>query len=379
MISLEAYSDLLATLHAAPLDDSHWQQFLGQLCAFTESVYGIFTSNDSALDRRILAHSGMPAFAEAHRTYNQSFRHRDPFRERFLRSPRVGVIEGDDLCPHRELVKTDLYREFLSPLELHHMTFMVLSMSPRKYELISMWRGKGRPHLESEAIRLLKLLMPHIQTSLQVRQVLGAAELRAHNAESLLDHSPTASILLDEDGHIVLMNAAAKKLAAERDGIQVHGDQIAPTDTTSRMRFRSMILAAAAPNQPDPGSAIMLDRRSGQRALHVLVTPFRPTDIRRSNARVLVLASDPETKVHFPDAILRSLYDFTPAETEIANGLLTGYSLEEVALLRKTSPATTRSQMKSLFEKTSTRRQGELIQLLSSLPRTPSASVHAAR
>ena len=378
MISLEAYSDLLATLHAAPLDDTHWRQFLCQLCDFTESLYGIFTSNDSSLDRRILAHSGMPAFAEAHRTYNQSFRHRDPFREKFLRSPRVGVIEGDDLCPHRELVQTDLYREFLCPLQLHHMTFMVLSMSPRKYELISMWRGKDRPHLEAEAMRLLKLLLPHIQTALQVRNVLGTAELRAHNAESLLDGSLTASILLDEEGHIVLMNAAAQKLTAERDGLHVHGDQIAPTDTTSRMRFRSLILAAAAPCQPEPSVGVLLERRSGKRPLHVLVAPFRPADLRRSNARVLVLATDPETRINFPDALLRSMYDFTPAETEIANGLLTGYSLDEVALLRKTTLATTRSQMKSLFGKTSTRRQGELIQLLSSLPRTMPATARTA-
>jgi DNA-binding CsgD family transcriptional regulator/PAS domain-containing protein len=371
MISLQAYSDLLGTLHSAPLDDEHWQQFLIQICGFTESIYGIFTSNDSTLSKRILAHSGMPMFAEAHRTYNQSFRHKDPFRERFLRNPRVGVIEGNDLYPHQELVKTDIYREFLCPLDLHHMTFMVLSMSPRKYELISMWRGKGRPQLEYEARQLLTLVMPHIQTALQVRQVLGAAETRARNAEALLDASTTAAILLDEDGHIVFMNSAANRLTQEADGIRISGDQVAPTDVTRRMALRSLILAAAAPNQQDPGGAIALERRSGIRPLQVLVTPFRPTDTRRSNARVLILITDPEQKVNFPDAILRALYDLTPAETEIANGLLTGFSLDEVALLRKVSVATIRSQMKTLMGKTSTRRQGELIRLLSALPKTP--------
>ncbi len=370
MISLEAYSDLLSTLHAAPLDGERWQQFLGQLCDFTESVYGIFTGNDSAMDRRLLAHSGMPAFAEAHRTYNQSFRHRDPFREKFLRSPRIGVIEGDDLCPHRELVQTDLYREFLSPLKLHHMTFLVLSMSPRKYELISMWRGEGRPHLEAEAHRLLKLLIPHIQTALEVRHTLGVAEARASSAESLLDRSPTASILLDDEARIVFQNAAARQLTEARDGLQVVGEHIAPTDPAARQRLRGILAAAAGSGQTEPGTAILLERRSGKRPLHVLVAPFRPAESRKSTARVLVLITDPETKVNFPDAVLRSLYDFTPAETEIANGLLTGYSLDEVSLLRRTSLATTRSQMKGLFGKTSTKRQGELIQLLSSLPRT---------
>jgi len=370
MISLQAYSELLATLHAAPLDDEHWQQFLMQICDYTESVYGIFTSNDSTLERRILAHSGMPQFAEAHRTYNQSYRHRDPFRERFLRSPRVGVIEGNELCPHRELVETDLYREFLCPLKLAHSTFMVLSMSPRKYELISMWRGAGRPQLDHDAKELLRLVMPHIQTSLQVRQVLGAAERRAQNAEALLDSSATASILLDEHGYVVFTNKAAQAMLEDADGLRVYADQIAPTDASSRMALRSLILAAAAPNQQDPGGAIALERKSGKRALQVLVTPFRPTQTRRSTARVLVLVSDPELKVNFPDEILRSLYDFTPAETEIANGLLTGFSLEEIAVLRKVSVATVRSQMKSVFGKTDTQRQADLVRLLASLPRT---------
>jgi DNA-binding CsgD family transcriptional regulator len=90
----------------------------------------------------------------------------------------------------------------------------------------------------------------------------------------------------------------------------------------------------------------------------------------RSLARVLVLATDPEVKVNFPDAILRALYDLTPAETEIANGLLTGFSIEDLALLRKVSVATVRSQMKALLGKTDTRRQTDLVRLLSSLPRT---------
>lgn len=369
MITLQAYSDLLGTLHSAPLDEDHWHDFLVQLCGFTESVYGIFSSNDTALARRILVHSGMPAFAEAHRTYNESYRHRDPFRERFLRSPRVGVIEGNELCPHHELVKTDLYREFLHRFDLHHTTYMVLSMSPRKYEFISIWRA-DRPQLDADARQLLAMVMPHIQTALQVRQVLGAAERRAQNAEALLDSNSTASFLLDERGSIVFMNRAAERLTEASDGLRVFTDQIAPTDASSRMSFRSLVLAAAAADGHDPGGAIALERRSGKRPLQVLVTPFRPSNIHRSTARVLVLATDPELKVNFPDAILRALYDLTPAETEIANGLLTGFSLDELALLRKVSVATVRSQMKGLFGKTSTQRQGDLIRLLSSLPRT---------
>jgi DNA-binding CsgD family transcriptional regulator/PAS domain-containing protein len=370
MISLERYSDLLATLHSAPLEDDHWRLFLVELCDFTQSTYGIFSANDSAQAKRILAHSGVPAFAEAHRQYNASFKHRDPFRQHFLRNPRVGLFDGVELLPYNELIKTDIYREFFRPLELHHGTYMVLSMTPRKYEFISMWRGAGRPRLDPDTRQLLSLLMPHVQTALAVRQVLHAAEHRARNAEALLDMSSTAAWLLDESGRIVFLNESARRLVGERDGVRLADEQLAPTDVLRRAEFRGLLLAAAALNQEHPGGALTLERPNGKRALQVLVTPFRPADADRSHVRVLVLATDPETKVNFPDAILRSLYDLTPAETELANGLITGFTLDELALLRKVSVSTVRSQMKTLLAKTNTRRQSELVGLLSSLPRT---------
>lgn len=367
MISLQAYSELLNTLHSAPLDNGHWQHFLSCICDSTESVYGIFTANDSALGNRVLAHSGMPQFAEAHRTYNENFRHRDPFREKFLNAPQVGVIEGHDLCPYDELVKTDLYREFLSPMDLHHQTFVVLSMAPRKYEMISMWRGKGRPELEADKRELLRLLMPHVQTALRVRQMIGEADMRANTAEALLDASPTASLLLDASGDVLYANAAAQAMVEEADGLRLVGGRLAPVAGRHRQTLEALV--ASAVKGTESGGAVALDRRSGKRALQVLVSAFH-SGSRHSEAKVLVMASDPERTVHFPDAVLRALYDLTPAETEIANGLLTGFSLEEVAMLRKVSVATVRSQMKSLLGKTDTHRQGDLVRLLASLPRT---------
>lgn len=60
MISTKAYSDLLATLYAAPLDEPQWQIFLTQLCEITGSRIGFFLRNDSTLGNRTLASGGMP-------------------------------------------------------------------------------------------------------------------------------------------------------------------------------------------------------------------------------------------------------------------------------------------------------------------------------
>jgi len=52
----------------------------------------------------------------------------------------------------------------------------------------------------------------------------------------------------------------------------------------------------------------------------------------------------------------------------VANGLLTGYSLEEIAALRRVSIGTVRQQVKAMLGKSGTSRQSDLVRLLLNLP-----------
>lgn len=81
------------------------------------------------------------------------------------------------------------------------------------------------------------------------------------------------------------------------------------------------------------------------------------------------IVTDPERPASFPDDILRALYDLSPAETEVANGLLMGYSPEEIGCLRRVSAGTIRQQIKSMLSNTGTNRRSEMVRLLMRLPR----------
>jgi DNA-binding CsgD family transcriptional regulator/PAS domain-containing protein len=370
MISTQAFSELLATLYAAPLDEPQWQIFLTQLCEITGSRIGFFLRNDSTLGNRTLASGGAPVPPQVEQTFKAARSYSDPFRQALLRNPRIGVVEGEDMVPHEEFVNTDLYRDLAVPGGMEYTTCLVLSISARTLEIISLWRGPGRALLEEEHRELLTLLLPHLKNCLRIRHALGLAENRARNAEAMLNASATASVLLDADSRIVHMNEAAQQIAIANDGFGVRVDRIVPTDPVRRSEFTALILACTAATLGHAGGALALARSSGRRPLQVLITPVRLIDKYRASARVLILATDPELTVHFPDAILRHTYGLTPAETDIANALLTGFSLDEIAQLRKVSIATVRSQMKGLMGKTDTQRQGDLIRLLSTLPRT---------
>jgi DNA-binding CsgD family transcriptional regulator/PAS domain-containing protein len=377
MISTKAYSDLLAVLYAAPLDEAQWQIFLTQLCEITGSRIGFFLRNDSTLGNRTLASGGMPVPPQVEQGFRAAHTYSDPFRKALLRHPRIGVVEGEEIVPHDEFVATEIYRDLAAAGGMEYTTCLVLSVSSRTLEIISLWRGPERAMLEQEHKELLELLMPHLKNALKIRHTLGLCESRARNAEAMLDASDTASILLDGEGRIIHMNEAAQRIALISDGFCIRVDRIVPTNPSQRNEFRALITACTAADLGHPGSAFALKRPSQKRPLQILVTPVRLTEKRRASVRVLILATDPERKVHFPDAVLRRTYGLTPAETEIANALLTGFSLDEIAQLRKVSIGTVRSQMKGLMGKTDTQRQGDLIRLLSTLPRTAPASLRA--
>ena len=63
-------------------------------------------------------------------------------------------------------------------------------------------------------------------------------------------------------------------------------------------------------------------------------------------------------------ASLRSQFMLTPAETQIALGIAEGKTLAAIAEIRKVAVSTARDQLKSVFAKTGTHRQAELVALL---------------
>jgi DNA-binding CsgD family transcriptional regulator len=64
-------------------------------------------------------------------------------------------------------------------------------------------------------------------------------------------------------------------------------------------------------------------------------------------------------------SLLSQAYRFTESEMRLLEKLVGGYSLSEIADARQLSLETIRTQLKSLFSKTGTHRQSDLVRLVS--------------
>jgi len=77
--------------------------------------------------------------------------------------------------------------------------------------------------------------------------------------------------------------------------------------------------------------------------------------------------ADPARRRVPSPTLLRHAFGLTPTEAELAGSLISGLTVPECAAARRVSTNTVRSQVRALLSKTGSRRQVDLVALLSGL------------
>jgi len=372
LISLEDFSELLKTLYATPLHQEKWEHFLHMLCAHTGSCTGLLLCANSQAQLSIQAVGGRPLDLAIVEAYGTEYSVKDPLRFQLVLSGKLGRVDCEELLPTEDMMQSEMYQHLIAPLGFRYPSLVALTCSVRRFEAISFWRTPDEGPMGADGDRLLELLVPHIQSALEIRHALGVGRQKLAGVQTMADASPTATFFLNPKGKIEHSNEAAKAMLRLRAGLAESNGILRATEPASREALRSLIRSAHlegyARHTSSPPKALSLNRGSGRKPLQLLASLVPEERGAGPDAAVLLLATDPERPVHVNDDLLQASYGFTPAEVEVANGLLTGYSLEEIAALRRVSVGTVRQQVKAILGKTGASRQSDLVRLLLNLP-----------
>jgi len=288
-----------------------------------------------------------------------------------MQRPRLGPVLANELVPRRDADRSEFYNDLAAPYKLYDAIAIPAAILPTGLEAISIWRGSDQKPFEPSDLEFLELLFPHIQAALNTRRALLQLDARAARADAVLDVAPGAVFILDSRGKVVQRNLAAESLLSLRDGLSTRQDRLVAGHAPTHAQLQALITSAVGAGSATlshPGGAIAVPRPSGKRPFYAAVFPLR-LPVMTGPAHVLVLVTDPEASASFPGEILKTLFGLTHAEAGIANALLAGNSIEEIADMRHVTSGTLRIQMKAILSKTNTRRQSGLIRLLQSLPR----------
>jgi DNA-binding CsgD family transcriptional regulator len=182
---------------------------------------------------------------------------------------------------------------------------------------------------------------------------------------AFLDRSPTAIVLLDGYKRVVFANERAASLHVRADGISLCPSGIALLRAHDNAKLQSLIARALAANEAACRSMRAL-RSPGKRPYGLLVAAVS-TQSRHGPAprpAVCIVIADPDGENALPIDRLQDAFDLTEAEGRLAARLAAGEGLQSAAHSLGITYGTARARLAEIFQKTQTRRQGELINLL---------------
>ena len=148
------------------------------------------------------------------------------------------------------------------------------------------------------------------------------------------------------------------------ENVQVAALGVGESHKRSRQLAAEILAGLTAPRSgPDSDPVRCMAIREGSREDELMITAVRMSHQPRrgSPAAILFLRRGADLQQQFRPQHLRDLFGFTPAETRIANALLAGERVEDVASRLGVRTDTVRGHIKRMLAKTGTRRQSDLV------------------
>ncbi|MFM0199558.1 helix-turn-helix transcriptional regulator [Paraburkholderia fungorum] len=278
------------------------------------------------------------------------------------------VTSGDEIISRQELVKSAYYHECMREYDLQHVGYARLTHCD------AIGLGFSRDGLsgpfDAEELTLIGRLRPHLERGLQLRRQMSSLAGQPDYGRAALEALPGYAMIVSADLRILFANTAAvNKAASASCGLRVVRSGPMPGSSaflTAAHRDDNKTLAAlvlAAASGRSGGAMRIRSPATASLAtgLAVLVSPVPDcfvdrtcADPRMQLAKGVALVTAREISVKHSPAhgeLLRSLFDLSKAETDVAMTLIGGRSAEDVARSRDVSLGTIRTQIKAVLRK----------------------------
>jgi DNA-binding CsgD family transcriptional regulator len=166
-----------------------------------------------------------------------------------------------------------------------------------------------------------------------------------------LDRIGCGGVVLDGEQNVVAVSAVAIDILKRR--IDGHTEKSDADEAKIASRITQFLNAIALPREEEDWVTVW---QSAENPLAIIRIP--------TGEDTVLMLVDVGTRLQPSTETLRRMFGLTSAESKLALGLASGSSPNDLALQIGVRKTTIRSQLASVFSKTQTTRQGELVALL---------------
>lgn len=349
-------------IYAAIEDDGAFEGLAGCVAAACNTRSAILVS---------LTREGVPSFVQASYwdrplidDYLQHFIHADPWTGAAIALGRFGRAAAlDGVMLPETFFGTPLYSDFF---RIHGddtgRCMGVMPVLDRDGLMVAVHRAAGDAAFTIQEELRLDEVYGHICRVMAARNSLAAARSKGARLQDMVDRSGEAIMRVDRHLRVIEISAAAERLLEGRDGLTLRDQRLVPPAGVKVELLAAV--AAIIDRSRATGTALLCPRPSGRRPYRVVLLPAGFNGA----AGALLRIDDPDAAPSPGwQRVLQDAYRLSAMETDLAERLYAGHSLNEIAAQRDVSVETVRTQLKSLMYKINVNRQSSLIKLLSTV------------
>lgn len=230
-------------------------------------------------------------------------------------------------------------------------------------------RGPERGKFDEASQSALQRLLPHLSSSLKLMTILEEKLLIGQASAIAMESSGTAIIILDRLARIRHANRIAEDLLLLGKIIQVRGGRVKLADEAGQQGFDTCRARCLASGKPE---MLIFPSCPERQSRHTMILVKAHTKSLFSGLaqgdRVICLIAPFDPRRVASVQQLMKLFGFTPAEARLAKAIGIGETLEIYAENNGLQVSTVRCQLKSIFAKSGTGRQTDLVRLISGIP-----------
>lgn len=314
--------------------------------------------------------------AEASLDYIRTYHKIDPRAQLVMTLPTGGWMHcwehfDDDFVAH------DLfYQDFLIPYGGRYSTGGKLLQDGTESVILGVHRGAGSPPAKSD-FATCKRLARHLTDALVLYRANQNLRQQGGIGMTLLSRLRAPLVLLDDQRRILYTNPAAQTLLTKSGALIENGARLfcrrSQDDSALMIGLRRLLVDKKFPSVDAPTDKIFFRARSAHEdtTLGLYLFALRPKETMHAfgdQPVALLVCHEPGKRIELDPFVIAVAFELTPGEARVAVATGQGLTAEQIARAHGVTINTVRSQLRSIFDKTGTARQAELVSVLAGLP-----------
>lgn len=349
--------ELVDLIYAALLGESSWQRFLDRLADSTPTGKTVLILHDNNKDDGYIPlASGISP--DTLKNYNGYYSKINPFMvPASLRPIGIGFTD-DELAPRRELERTEFFNDLLSPNEMCSRVSITIGREAEYQFILATLGSNLDQECKKNTASQLTRIYPHLKRAAKYYRKGSDTQAASELGASILD-AIDIGVMLVSDGFRIRARSEVSDILVQQTSVL----SVSPLGTISIRDEDAQTLLLGMLSRTYSGPKIANRITKGVRLTFVRIARDEISDF-FDGPTVVILIELAYREKKLDVSLFSNRYNLTKSEIRALKGIIYGKTMKVIAKESGVSHETIRSQVKSVYAKTGSHSQSDLLRLI---------------